>query len=108
MQQRNVPQFISLLKERNFPIDGMQMEVATLTPNGTDGFKGVLTMEGEDSFSLTWCKWECFLLLLSALEWNYLLKYLIPYCCGFVTLPLYKVESEMGRKLQVMRSIKYA
>lgn len=83
------------------------MEVAAKTPNGADGFKGILTMEGDDSFTLEWCRWECFLLLISSLEWRYMLSYLLPYCLGIIKLPLYDVESETGNSLVVIRPIKY-
>lgn len=107
MHQYNVPQFIALLKERNFPIDGMQMEVVTTTPNGIDGLKGIVAMEGEDRFSLAWCKWECFLLLLASFEWRYLLEYMLPYCCGLRKMEPFVVDDDMGKKLYVIRSIKY-
>lgn len=107
MHQHNVPQFIALLKERKFPIDGMQMEVIANNTNGTNGFKGIITMESEECFSLSWCRWECFLLLLSALNWKHMLNYLLPYCCGMLKMPQHPVDSDMGRELNVIRSIKY-
>ncbi len=105
MQPHNIPDFIELLRERAYPIDGMRMEVLGKTPNGTQ-FKGIITMEGEDKFELKWCRWECFLLLFAALEWGYIFKYLIPYCLGFRKMELHEVNSKMGLELQVLRTIR--
>jgi len=108
MQQHNVPQFVALLKERKFPVDGMQLEVVATADEETDGFRGIITMEGEDWFSLQWCKWDCFLILLSTMDMKRMFKCFLPYCLGLCKKDSFEVGSEMGMKLRVVRSIKYS
>lgn len=106
MQTHNVPQYVELLKKRKFPIDGMQIEVIANVEEARD-FKGIITMNGEDQFSLSWCKRDCFLLLFSSLDWKCILNYWLPYCLGLRKLGSYEVCSTMGERLHVVRFIKY-
>lgn len=106
MQPHNVPQFVQLLRERQFPIDGMRMEVIDTVAGKCNGHKGIITMMGEEQFSMEWCRWDCFLRLLAHFEFAHLLKVFLPYCLGLREHGPYEVDSERGLELQVIRAVK--
>jgi len=102
----NIQQFVQLLKDRKFPIEGMRMEVQEITSDGSIGYKGIVTLHSEETFTLKWCNWHCFLSLVSQLRWSDIFTKLIPCCLGITKEECHQVDSEFSRTLEVLRSIK--
>lgn len=106
MHHHNVPEFVQLLRERKYPVDGMRMEVLDHSDGHVENTKGIITMIEEDKFELKWCRRHCLLACLAHLKWKQLLGYFIPYCCGLRPMQAFDVDSDRGRTLQVVMVIK--
>lgn len=106
MHHHNVPEFVQLLKERKYPVDGMRMEVIDHSDGCAENTKGIITMLDEDKFELTWCRRHCLLAMIAQLQWRRLFGYFLPYCFGFFGMQPFEVESDRGRTLQVVMVIK--
>ena len=102
VQPYNIPEFVSLCEERNLPVDGMRMEVVDKSEGCIEDARGIITMHGNDKFTLEWCRWHCFLVLLANMKWSVLFRHWLPYCLGLRKMDPFEVNSERGRTLQIL------
>ena len=100
---RNVPDFVQLLKERNLPIEDMQMEVVEKF-DGKEVYRGIITLLDEQHFTLEWKLWECFLSCIAHLRFREMLS-LWPHCFGLRDDEVLKIDCEHAKRLQVIRTI---
>ena len=100
----NVPEFVRLLKDRKFPIEGMRMEVIEYLGE-EDMHKGVITLMDEEHFTLEWNLWECLLSCLAHFRFRDVLTKFIPYCLGFRPNGIMHIDCDHAKKLWVTKAI---
>lgn len=105
MKPHKVSEFVHLMKERNFQVEGRRFEVMGYTPEGLKALNGVVSFYTDDEFRLKWRKRQTFLRLMSQLDFEYIMFDFLPYCMGFRRMPLFKVDDEMGRQLEIVKCL---
>ena len=103
--QHDVPTFVELCRERNYPMEGMRLAVLDRQEGCVKGTKGTITLDGDGSFVLRWSKRHCLMLFLSGLHWERLWDHCL-YCLGLRAAGRFPLDGPRGRTLLVVRSIR--
>lgn len=102
---RNVPEFVQLLIERKYPIEGMRMEVME-QPDSDESYRGIITLTDEKHFTLEWRKRQCMLSCLARLQFRKMITTFLPHFLRLRSNEVMDIDCEHARKLRVLRAIR--